>query len=400
MIVRAHYSVAAAAGSTSPFKGAGRAPWNGSRYTRAMSLQERLCEDIRAHGAMPFWRFMQRALYEPELGYYARADSRVGRAGDFVTSSSLSAAFGRTLGRLLPMLSGELGTGGLLRVVDAGAGEGGLIEAIAACPAATAMVDGLDLVALEPGAGLAARLRARLAGSGHALRLVSTASELAALEPASGMVVANELFDALPARRLRRLGSVFEEAHVGLSGGRLVEIWLRIQPVPALSELPEARECALQVGVEELLAQLAGAIERGLVLCIDYGYPAGLLYAADGPGNPLRGYHRGVAVSDLLAEPGTTDLTSHVDWTRIACQARQLGLDVLFFTDQASLLLALGFLDDPAARASRRLILPDDLGGHFHCLGLGKQLAPGAFGTLPMRDRKRLLEQAPGAASC
>ena len=96
-------------------------------------------------------------------------------------------------------------------------------------------------------------------------------------------------------------------------------------------------------------------------------------------------------VDDLLRDPGDVDLTAHVDFTRVAGAARAAGLEVLRFTDQANLLLALGFLADREAAAAKRLVHPEDMGGAFKCLLLGKGVGPDAVAGLDVRDRKRLL---------
>jgi SAM-dependent MidA family methyltransferase len=325
-------------------------------------LEARLRSAIVSDGELSFARFMELALYDPDHGYYTRAAARIGRAGDFVTSPTLSAAFGRTLAGLLPRLARAADERGRLRVVDAGAGEGTLLAALTAA----AGPERVEPVLVERGAALRRRARERLAAT-SALALADTAA-LGRLGPAPGLVLANELFDALPARRLRRLGDRLEEACVTVAGGRLVEVWRPRPMEPGLDQLPHGRECCLALGVAELLADLAAAIGRGLVLVIDYGYPRPLLLDPQGPGNPMRGFRGGRLVDDLLASPGEVDLTAHVDFTKLA-----------------------------EAAAARRLIHPEDMGGAFRCLGLGKGLPEGALADLGVRDRRAQLRPAAAA---
>jgi len=357
-----------------------------SHVQQTVELERRIHETIAASGPIRFDEYMRRALYEPELGYYVRGLERAGRGGDFVTSPALSPAFGRTLARLVPILA-ESVPDGPLRIIDAGAGEGGLIRAIAPAARRLAPDRSLEMVLVEPGAAQRDRTLALLDDDAGA---VEDAAALARLPPASGLIIANELFDALPVRRFRRQPRL-EEVWVASDGAGLTEAWRPATPPVGLGRIPRERECCVAVGAESLLAALASSLERGLLLIVDYGYPASTLYALDGPGNPLRGFRAGTLVDSLVKEPGAVDLTAHVDFTRLARAAVAEGFETVFFTDQTYLLLALGFLDDPDAAAARRLMHPEDMGGSFKCLLLAKGIDAEVFRALGVRDRRRLL---------
>jgi SAM-dependent MidA family methyltransferase len=345
-------------------------------------LEVRIRAEIRRSGPMTFVRFMHRALYEPGLGYYDRLQSRIGRGGDFVTSPTLTPAYGRTLARLVPRLRAATGTTGPFRVVDVGAGEGGLLAALA--PAAGGEI---EAVVVEPGDELRRRAAERVAASGVPVVALAAAAALAGLEPRPGLVVANEVFDALPARRLRREERGLEEAHVALAGDSLAEVWLEAEAEASLADLPPGRECCVTPGIRPLLADLGAGIERGLVLIVDYGHPRAVIRGSDGCGNPIRGFRGGTLAKSPIERPGEVDLTAHVDFSAIRDAAIAIGLEPIFFTDQTYLLLALGFLDDPAAPSARRLIHPEDMGGAFRCLALGKGIDPERIGDLPLRSR-------------
>ena len=356
-------------------------------------LDRRIGAEIDAAGAIPFSRFWERALHEPGLGYYRRPAARIGRDGDFVTAPALAPAFGRTLAGLLPLLAGLAGEGPRHRVIDAGAGEGHLLAGVASSAVVSGARDRFELVLVEAGAGLRERAQARLTALGQPAVILESLDELAALPRMPGLVIANELFDALPARWIRRTAAGLEECWVEKGSGGLVMVWRPIPVDAGLPPLATGQEATLAPGDETVLAALSAGIAAGIVLVIDYGYPAAVLYGPESPGNPPRGFLRGVLAPDLLAEPGTIDLTAHVDMSRLASLAGEVGLETLFFTDQVYLLLALGALDDPEPRSLRRLLHPEDMGGAFKCLALGKGVDPEVFRALGVRDRRQLLER-------
>ena len=345
---------------------------------------------IAREGPVAFPQFMEWALGAPGTGFYTRAEAAVGRGGDFVTSPSLSPVFGRTLGRVVPRLVRATGVEAL-RVIDAGAGDGHLAAALAAV-----VRPPIELVLVEPGPALRRRAAARVAAAGVAVLALELVSELAALPPRPGLVLANELFDALPVRRLRREREGLKECFVASAGGRLVERWLPCPQEPDLEDLPAGKEVCIAPGCAGLLEALSMGIERGLILIIDYGSSRGQIRAREGVGNPLRGFHRGALADDLLAEPGTIDLTAHVDFSALRRAAVAAGLRPLFYCEQTYLMLALGILEDAGASAARRLFHPEDLGGAFHCLALLKGLDAAALDLVPLRDHLAWLSEGGG----
>lgn len=357
-------------------------------------LSGRIKELIGRHGPLAFSDFMNLALYDPDHGFYMGSRRRAGRGEDFVTSPTCSTSFGRTLARLVPRLHAAMGGPPGLRLVDAGGGAGELLKPLAARARELVPEVALEAVLVERGHGrrsLAEASAGEAATVGVLWRWVAECRELGALAPMPGLVVANELFDSLPVRRLRR-GREVEELYVDVVGGHLVSVWRTAATVDLGGRrLPRSRESTLAVGVEELMRALSSAVSRGLLLVIDYGSPARILDAPDGPGSPARGFRAGALVDDLLASPGEVDLTASVDFSRVDRAAVAAGWERLLFTDQYQLLLALGFLEDPDAVAAKRLIHPEDMGGAFKCLLLGKGVETAALSLSGARDRSRLL---------
>ncbi len=366
---------------------------NGSASGRRPALLERIGAEIRAAGPIPFARFMDLALHDPDDGYYARGPGRLGTAGDFFTASDAGTAFGESLARQLLEMDVVLGNPPVFSMVEFGAGRGLLARDV---------LDGSR--ALDPAfaARLACVLIDRSPGMREAARRNVPEAEVLAPEEArgawTGCAVAVELFDALPVHRLRRRGGRLVEVFVDLGAdGSLVE--RELPPTDAASGLAtrygaaprEGDEGEVAPGAPALLASLAGALSRGFVVIVDYGDRAKDLYGPARRRGTLLAYHRHTASEEVLARVGEQDLTAHVNFTQLEDEALRLGMTVLGSTTQDRFLIANGILrafeeDDPAAwgrpervRARLRvlqLIHPAGMGRTFRVLVLAKGLEP------------------------
>ena len=356
---------------------------------------------IRDRGPLTVAAFMEMALYHPALGYYARAPRRTGRAGDFYTSVDVGPQFGALLAVQIDemrRLHAADGTSGF-DLVEAGAGNGQLARDVldaaeSAFPALHAAAR-LTLVETSPAARAA---QAETLGP-HRDRLHAGAAALP--DRISGVIVANELLDALPTHAVTMTEDGLREVYVDADGGRFVE---RAGPpsTPALGRHLDRLGVSPEPGwrgevnlaAVDWVRTAARRLTRGFLVLIDYGHPAPELYAGHHASGTLTTFQRHLvdaAGTDpdrrdgpaWLADPGERDITSHVDFTSVERAARDEGLDVLGFVDQTRFLLGLGALDDPAASADtadalrRRLALktllaPGGLGGTHRVLMLGK----------------------------
>lgn len=278
--------------------------------------------EIEQQGPIPFRRFMELALYHPEWGYYCRARDPFGVAGDYFTNAQLQPVFGRLIAQRLAAWREELGVEDFT-VVELGAARGETAQVVREA------LPGVRYVEVERHRGeLPERLR--------------------------GVVFSNEFFDALPVHVARWDGGRWRERRVGLDGqrfcwverelsGREVEDYLaRYVKEPAAGQVVE-------VGLEALrwMERLAGCLEGGYVLTIDYGYTTPEM--ARFPAGSLMGYCRHTAVEDVLAEPGERDITAHVAFTPLVERAEELGLRLETFENQARFLLAVGERDQFAS---------------------------------------------------
>ena len=310
-------------------------------------LLELIRSEIRSDGPMTFARFMELALYHPDLGYYAGGTRGPGRDADFLTAPESHPLFGWAVARQLHEVWDRLGRPERFTIREHGAGNGAL---------AAAIVDGLR----RSGSPLGDALRYRIVERSR-LRERQVAERFAAMGaggvleaddglPIIGAVLANEVLDALPVHRVEgRPDGAFDELFVGLDGsGGLVNIAGPPRD-PGLRDRLEAEGIRLVPGqraevclaIDGWIAAAAAGLERGLLLIVDYGHPAAALYDP-ARGSLLRAYVRHRVHDDPYANVGRQDLTAHVDLTAVASAAAAAGLDHLGTTTQAAFLAGLG----------------------------------------------------------
>ena len=322
-----------------------RPPPAGDPEARARSerLAARIADEARALGLLPFDRFVELALYDPSDGYYAQPDLRLGAAGDFYTAAHVHPLFGRTVAHRLLAEYDRLGAPASFTVVEAGAGDGTLAWDLAeALPAGSAggVLDHHTIVEL-PG-DRRDRLAESLGATGPAF-----AGSVAEIGPLEGVVLANELLDALPFRRVVRTAGGWAELGVAARGDRLVpETAPLVRPVPppALPDAPEGTVLEISEAGEAWVREVADHLVAGALIVLDYGreepelvraYPSGTVAAVRS--------HR--TLPDPLASPGTADLSAFVNFGRIRAAAARAGLRLLHDRSQAEALGAWGFED-------------------------------------------------------
>jgi SAM-dependent MidA family methyltransferase len=299
-------------------------------------LRARIAED----GPITFATFMDAALYDADGGFYARGH-RLGPLGPFSTAPTLHAAFADAVAAEARAAHDALGRPERWRLVEAGPGDGTLARALAARLADLRP----ELVVVERASGMAALVRTALRGVPH--RICGDARELA---PADGIVVANEVFDALPFRLLRWPDEVLVD--VG-ADGRFVEAY-RPAPEPLLAALLaggvepfDGGRYAVTETAPALLRSLAAAVRRGRLLVLDYGGTAAEVHG--GRRHPVRTFLGNHTGGDPLAAPGTQDLTADVDFDALRRAAAGLGLRELAYASQAAWLAGRGAVLPPLA---------------------------------------------------
>lgn len=355
-------------------------------------LVRHLREEIAAHGPMPFSRFMERCLYAPGLGYYSAGKPKFGKAGDFITAPELGDLFAQCVATNVAPVLEKLGA--QADMLELGGGSGAFagdvlvaLEAVAALPR--------RYLILEPSADLRERQRERLREALPAPLFARVAwLDRPPQEPWRGVLFANEVIDALPATRFALLqGEVYEEHVVTESTGGFVR---STRPADALVR-GAVRHLERSLGQpfaegyrSELLPQLpywmqavAGSLEAGLMLFIDYGHPRREYYRPDRDDGTLRAFYRQRMHNDVLRHPGLQDLTASVDFTALAEAGRSAEFDVAAYLPQAQFLMASGLQEiferahaeasDEAERYAlaqqvKHLTLPGAMGERFQVM--------------------------------
>jgi len=310
-----------------------------------MSLLERLKAEIAATGPMRVDAYMARCLHDPIDGYYATRPA-LGEAGDFITAPMVSQMFGELIGLWAVETWRALGSPPRVLLAEIGPGDGTLmVDALRAARLAPDFLAAADLWLVETSGPLIERQRAAIA----AVARPRWAESLEALPVDAPLIlVANELFDCLPARQLVRTKAGWAERRVGIGAGGRLAFGL----APVLDGPAAVAPTGAVVELAEAQAALAGDIARrvcgqgGAALIIDYGRDA------PGCGDTLQALRRH-RPDDPLADPGGADLTVHVDFPAVLAAARAAGAGAALLT-QGEFLRRLGVEQRAAALAAAR----------------------------------------------
>jgi len=346
---------------------------------------------IRERSPVTVAAFMDAALYHPDFGYYARAVQRSGRAGDFFTSVDVGPLFGELLARQIAEMAEILNSEFRIQnfdFVEAGAGNGRLTADILR-----------TLRRDNPETYRATRVHlteaSDAARAGHAATLADfsdcpVSSSPLLPESFGGVLIANELLDAMPVHQVIMREDGLREIYVESSGGALR---LREGPIstPRLAEYFAAADVDLEPGwraelslaAVDWMREAARRLARGFIVLIDYGHEADELYSVTHSAGTLTSFARHhssgpeSAACRWLENPGEQDLTAHVDFTSIRRAAESEGCTALGFLDQMYFLLALAgdrleTLDARQRLALKTLVVPGGLGSTMKVLILAK----------------------------
>jgi SAM-dependent MidA family methyltransferase len=355
------------------------------------TLREKIEREIRKRGPLPFSRYMEMCLYDPELGYYSRNAAQFGKAGDFYTSSDVHAVFGRLLARQFDDMWRVLGSPAHITVKELGPGRGLFAQDVLDWSEKKfpdffhAMRYMLD----ESSPALRERIESTLSRHLESGRALLSSADVSASEIRPAIVFANEFFDALPVEILSAEGSLRIDTH----DGRFVETWAHA----SLEELefldrysihpePQDRE-RVEVSLQAQAHMSAAAgLASGFAVVIDYGYTRE---------EQLAGRHRGTvkairqhSVSENPYEaPGEQDITADVNFTGLAAAAEKLGMLTQKLVTQSQFLLGIGEVNEfadvfehcrlPQERAKvalqlKHLVTPAGMGESFHVLVASK----------------------------
>ena len=351
-----------------------------SALAASRALLDRIAAELAAHANwISFARFMQRALYDPGLGYYAAGSEVIGAPGDFVTAPELSPLFGRCLARQVAELL-EPGDA----VLEFGAGTGALAATLAQALAELGRGD-VPYLILETSPALRARQRERVAMGARWIEELPRSFH--------GVMLANEVVDAMPVHALTWTRAGIAERGVCANEGELAwcERPAHGETLAAAGRIdvvlpPSGRyESELALAARAWMRSVAESLERGALIVIDYGFPRDEYYHPQRSTGTLMCHYRHRAHGDPFYLPGLQDISAHVDFSALADAARDGGLDVLGYTGQARFLVNCGITDllaqtdaadvrryAPLASAANRLLSPAEMGELFKVLAVGR----------------------------
>ena len=378
-----------------------------------MTLRQKIEDEIRKRGPIPFSRYMELCLYHPELGYYSRNAEQFGKAGDFYTSSDVHAVFGRLMARQFEEMWRVLGSPDKIEILELGPGRGlfaqdvldwsekkfaGFFRAVhySLAESSPALRERLQSTLRRHFAAGKASLCTRnyfALREGTALAAPKSVPDdpaLAVETPLSGPVIvfANEFFDALPVEVLSPQG----ELRIAEEDGRLLETWNaasveELEFLDRYSVQPEAGqriEAALLA--QRWMSQIAASVQRGFIIAIDYGYSRPEQLAGRHRGT-IAAYRQHSVTANPYEAPGEQDITAHVNFTALAAAAEQSGMQVQPLLTQSQFLLGIGEHDQfadafeecrlPQERAKvalqlKHLVTPAGMGESFQVLVAAK----------------------------
>jgi SAM-dependent MidA family methyltransferase len=379
---------------------------------------------VRERGPLTVAAFMELALYDAGIGYYARAARRSGRAGDFFTSVDVGPIFGELIEIQLAEMAQILASSSSadFDLVEAGAGNGQLAADIlrAARRSDRSFYHRLQLHLVEASPLARAAQTSTLGEVGE--RLASSAGEL----PSSfqGAVLANELLDALPVHQVVMREDGLHEVYVHAvrqtgGGTSAAALTTREGPLstPALADYLARLKIALEPGwrveinlrATEWMREAARRLRRGFIVIIDYGHDARELYSVTHAGGTLTTFARHTMagpeapgeVPPWLDRAGDQDITAHVDFTSVRAAAEAEGMRTLGFLDQTYFLMGLltGGRESFAVSDTRiaalvidalplkTLLMPGGLGSTHKVLILGKDVGAPALRGCSYRTR-------------
>jgi SAM-dependent MidA family methyltransferase len=376
------------------------------RHSRALG---RLiaAEVARGNGWLSFERFMELALYAPGLGYYSAGSHKLGTGGDFVTAPEVSDLFSRCVARQCASVLGASGG----QILEFGAGTARMAVAVLSALAAEGVLPERYAI-LEVSADLAERQRAQVAQLPVELRERVVWLTQLPQSRFNGVLLANEVADALPCRRFVLRGGAVRELGVTLdANGTLREA--EATPAPQLlhecqrlfaelgEPLPDGYSSEVCLRAGPWIASLADCLEVGALLVFDYGLPRRHYYHPQRLTGTLRCHFRQRVHDDPYINVGVQDITAWVDFTRLARAGLDAGLTLGGFATQTAFLLATGIedfvnaADGDLERArlageARRLIMPEEMGEAFKVLTLTRGLGTPLIG-FALQDLRHLL---------
>lgn len=366
-----------------------------------MNLRQKIEQEIREHGPIPFSRYMEMCLYDPELGYYSRTAEKFGKAGDFYTSSDVHAVFGRLLARQFDEMWRVLGSPEQIEIMELGPGRGLFAQDVLDWSEKKFpdFFRALRYTLVESSPALQQRLQTTFGGRIETGKVALAGANSRSAEAAQASVrtlaadipvitFANEFFDALPLEVLSEKGTL----RIAAKDGRFIEEWAPASPaelefLDRYSVHPEGGDrTEATLLARQQMVQLAASVRRGFMVVIDYGYRREEQLAGRHLGTVMA-YRQHSASPNPYEAPGEQDITAHVNFTALAAAAEENGMHAHKLLTQSQFLLGIGEANQladafeecrlPQERAKvalqlKHLVTPAGMGETFQVLAASK----------------------------
>jgi len=340
-------------------------------------LEKKIIEKIRAGGPITFEAFMEMALYDPEYGYYCTEKIRIGKAGDYYTSSHLHPAFASSIGKQIREMWEIMGRPRNFKVVEMAPGAGHVCKDMLDSLARGDFFDSLSYCLVERNPALKGTQQELLSGFAGKVSWYSALGEVGEI---TGCIFSNELLDAFPVH-LVVMEDQLAEIYVATEGDKLLQ---KKGPVssPAIVdyfrtfsvELEKGYKTEVNLRIRDWLVTVNASLKEGFILTIDYGYTARDYYSEDRDRGTLLCYHMHQANEDPLQNIGEQDITAHVNFSSVKKWGDGIGLKAVGYCGQGSFLVSLGVEEEIKKLAAdpddylfglariKKLILPQGMG--------------------------------------
>lgn len=365
-------------------------------------LRRKIEDAISQHGGwISFARYMEMALYEPGLGYYSHGGEIVGRRGDFVTAPEISALFGQTIAHsMLPFFAQSA-----CHIMEVGAGSGRFAyDVLNALAQQDIVPDSYDILDLS--GSLRQRQQEVLAPFSQ-VRWIDRLPEAF-----TGVVLGNEVLDAMPVQRVTKRDGKWHELGVSVSeggfvfeerpadGALLAQVAMQIPDEKGLPEGYVTEVHPYACAFIRSLGDMLRAGDGGAAILIDYGYPAPEYYLPERSKGTLMSYYRHHVHADPFWYVGLQDITAHVDFSAVAGAVTESGMDLLCYASQAGFLLANGITERllqispeaalhylPEAQKMQMLLSPAEMGELFKVMVVGNLDLPPHMASIDRSER-------------
>lgn len=358
---------------------------------------------INSQGKITFARFMEIALYHPEIGYYNSEKQIIGKGGDYYTAPDVHSFMGQVLGKYLVEMWKRLNNEDFF-IIEIGAGKGlmalDIIEYIN--KNFPNIYKCLTYFIIEKSKSLKVKQKNLLYKYIEKIEWLDSIFYFKNHKDFTGYVLSNELIDALPFHRVQQCKNKLKEIFISLNRDQLVDEIDELSTDRLLDyfkriniTLAEGMKTEVNLEAMNWINNIASIMDKGFVITIDYGFPAHLYYSSSKYNGTFLCYYNHSINENPYEKIGRQDITAHVDFTSLALEGKEVGLDLLAYTDLASFLMVYGkdileqeikkvqHLDKisafKATTAIKNLIHPEGMGGAFKVLIQGKNVEPGVI---------------------